>query len=86
MASPARRGGATEPVTEPQLAAERAARAYGAMQRHLYLDGARLYRESVPPAPGVTTPRISVQWRWTSGRGRPVIGASYRAPRTYSRR
>jgi alkylated DNA repair dioxygenase AlkB len=29
--------------------------------------------------------RISVQWRWTSGRGRPVQGASYRAPRHYSR-
>ena len=43
------------------------------------------WEHSVPPAPGVTTPRISVQWRWTSGRGRPVIGASYRAPRTYSR-
>lgn len=38
----------------------------------------------VPAAPGVTTSRISVQWRWTSRRGRPVIGASYRAPRTYS--
>jgi alkylated DNA repair dioxygenase AlkB len=43
------------------------------------------WEHSVPPAPGVTTPRISVQWRWTSGRGRPVVGASYRAPRTYSR-
>jgi len=29
--------------------------------------------------------RISVQWRWTSGQGRPVQGASYRAPRHYSR-
>lgn len=29
-------------------------------------------------------PRISVQWRWTSRTGRPVEGASYRAPRTYS--
>lgn len=28
-------------------------------------------------------PRVSVQWRWTSGRGKPVVGASYRAPRTY---
>jgi hypothetical protein len=34
------------------VAAERAARAYAAMQRHLYLDGARLYRESVPGQPG----------------------------------
>lgn len=29
--------------------------------------------------------RVSVQWRWTSRRGRPVRGASYRAPRHYSR-
>ena len=42
-------------MTDHQQAAEhaaRAVRAYAAMQRHLYLDGARLYRESVPPAPG----------------------------------
>jgi hypothetical protein len=26
-----------------------------------------------------------VQWRWTSRRGRSVVGASYRAPRTFSR-
>ena len=43
------------------------------------------WEHSVPPAPGVTGGRISVQWRWTSRRGRPVVGASYRAPRTYSR-
>lgn len=29
--------------------------------------------------------RISAQWRWTSRRGRPEIGASYRAPRHYTR-
>jgi alkylated DNA repair dioxygenase AlkB len=29
--------------------------------------------------------RISVQWRWTSGRGRPEVGASYRAPRHFDR-
>jgi alkylated DNA repair dioxygenase AlkB len=29
--------------------------------------------------------RISAQWRWTSRRGRPVLGASYRAPREFSR-
>jgi alkylated DNA repair dioxygenase AlkB len=29
--------------------------------------------------------RISLQWRWTSKRGRPVVGASYRAARTFSR-
>jgi alkylated DNA repair dioxygenase AlkB len=36
----------------------------------------RQYRLGVPA-------RISVQWRWTSRTGRPVVGASYRAPRTY---
>ena len=30
-------------------------------------------------------PRISLQWRHTTRRGRPFIGASYRAPLTYSR-
>jgi alkylated DNA repair dioxygenase AlkB len=30
-------------------------------------------------------PRISLQWRWTSRRGRPFMGASYRAPLTYDR-
>lgn len=49
----------------------------GACQAH-WLHG-------VPMAPGVTTSRISIQWRWTSRRGRPEIGASYRAPRHYSR-
>lgn len=29
--------------------------------------------------------RISVQWRWTSKQGRPEVGASYRAPRHFSR-
>jgi hypothetical protein len=28
-------------------------------------------------------PRISIQWRHTSRRGRPFVGASYRAPLTY---
>lgn len=28
-------------------------------------------------------PRISLQWRWTSRRGAPFRGASYRAPLTY---
>ena len=44
------------------------------------------WEHSVPPQPGVREPRVSVQWRWTSRRGRPVEGASYRAPRTFSRR
>ena len=29
--------------------------------------------------------RISLQWRYTSRRGRPFMGASYRAPLTYTR-
>lgn len=37
-------------------------------------------------APGTVGNRISLQWRWTSRTGRPVVGPSYRAPRTYSRR
>lgn len=28
--------------------------------------------------------RISVMWRWTSGHGRPMRGAGYRAPRRYT--
>jgi alkylated DNA repair dioxygenase AlkB len=35
-------------------------------------------------APGAG--RISAQWRYTSRTGRPVVGASYRAPRNFSRR
>jgi alkylated DNA repair dioxygenase AlkB len=31
-------------------------------------------------------PRISLQWRYAHKRGRPFMGASYRAPLTYSRR
>jgi alkylated DNA repair dioxygenase AlkB len=30
-------------------------------------------------------PRISLQWRWTSRRGKPFQGGSYSAPLTYSR-
>lgn len=30
--------------------------------------------------------RVSLQWRWTSKRGRPQVGANYRAPRLYGRR
>ncbi len=37
----------------------------------------------VPPAPGVRSGRMSLQWRWTSGRGRPEVGGSSRAPRRY---
>ncbi|MBW3649857.1 MAG: alpha-ketoglutarate-dependent dioxygenase AlkB [Actinobacteria bacterium] len=43
------------------------------------------WEHSVPYLPGrhVGT-RISLQWRYTSRRGPPFVGASYRAPRTYS--
>jgi alkylated DNA repair dioxygenase AlkB len=37
----------------------------------------------VPPAPGVLGGRISLTWRWTSGRGRPERGAGSTAPRYY---
>jgi alkylated DNA repair dioxygenase AlkB len=43
------------------------------------------WEHSVPKVDARLGGRISLQWRWTSGRGRPVVGASYRAPRTYSR-
>ena len=44
------------------------------------------WEHSVPPIRRHVDGRISVQWRWTSKQGRPEIGASYRAPRHYSRR
>ena len=37
----------------------------------------------VPPVPGLREGRISVQWRWTSGGGRPERGGGPRAPRRY---
>jgi alkylated DNA repair dioxygenase AlkB len=43
------------------------------------------WEHSVPVLRRPVEGRISVQWRWTSKRGRPEIGASYRAPRHYSR-
>jgi alkylated DNA repair dioxygenase AlkB len=43
------------------------------------------WQHGVPHPVGPCGERISVQWRWTSGRGRPVVGASYRSPRLYSR-
>jgi alkylated DNA repair dioxygenase AlkB len=45
------------------------------------------WEHSVPQVRGVAPGRlgrISVQWRWTSRRGRPEVGASYRAPRQFS--
>ena len=45
------------------------------------------WEHSVPYLPTRSVaPRISLQWRWTSRRGRPFMGASYRAPLTYSTR
>jgi len=44
------------------------------------------WEHSVPPIREAVGPRVSVQWRWTSKRGRPEVGASYRAPLHYSRR
>lgn len=42
------------------------------------------WQHSVPRQYKLGVPaRVSVQWRWTSRTGRPVVGASYRAPRTY---
>ena len=43
------------------------------------------WEHSVPKVWHPIGGRISLQWRWTSRRGRPVEGASYRAPRTFSR-
>lgn len=43
------------------------------------------WEHGVPRPATPTGGRISAQWRWTSRRGRPVVGASYRAPRHFSR-
>jgi alkylated DNA repair dioxygenase AlkB len=43
------------------------------------------WEHGVPRTSPATAGRISVQWRWTSKTGKPVEGASYSAPRLYSR-
>ena len=43
------------------------------------------WEHAVPKLSRLVGGRISLQWRWTSRRGRPVVGPSYRAPRTFSR-
>jgi alkylated DNA repair dioxygenase AlkB len=44
------------------------------------------WEHSVPQQRGSNVgPRLSVQWRWTSRRGRQERGGSYSAPRHYSR-
>jgi alkylated DNA repair dioxygenase AlkB len=54
----------------------------------LMVFGGRFQADWEHAVPKVQRPlggRISAQWRWTSKRGRPVEGASYRAPREFSR-
>jgi alkylated DNA repair dioxygenase AlkB len=43
------------------------------------------WEHSVPKVDRRDAGRISAQWRWTSRRGRPEVGGSYRAPRHYAR-
>jgi alkylated DNA repair dioxygenase AlkB len=43
------------------------------------------WHHAVPKVAAAVGPRISLQWRWTSRRGRPEVGPNYRAPRTFSR-
>jgi alkylated DNA repair dioxygenase AlkB len=43
------------------------------------------WEHSVPKVSSPVAPRVSLQWRWTSRRGRPERGPGYRAPRTYGR-
>lgn len=43
------------------------------------------WEHAVPKVPALRHPRVSLQWRWTSRRGRPEVGANYRAPRFYDR-
>jgi 2-oxoglutarate-Fe(II)-dependent oxygenase superfamily protein len=43
------------------------------------------WEHSVPKVRGAIPGRISAQWRYTSRRGRPEVGGSYRAPRTFDR-
>lgn len=42
------------------------------------------WEHSVPKVRGLAEGRVSIQWRYTSKRGRPEIGAGYRAPRLFS--
>jgi alkylated DNA repair dioxygenase AlkB len=43
------------------------------------------WEHSVPKVRHAVGGRISLQWRWTSRRGRPEQGANYRAPRHFDR-
>lgn len=44
------------------------------------------WEHAVPKVAHRVGGRVSIQWRWTSRTGRPVEGASYRAPRRYGSR
>ncbi|MCC7371500.1 MAG: glycosyl hydrolase [Chloroflexi bacterium] len=66
------------------MTGERAVQAYAAMQRHLYLQGARLYRESVPTAAGGNP--FAYVWPFEEAakaalymRGLPDVGHQYAA-------
>jgi alkylated DNA repair dioxygenase AlkB len=43
------------------------------------------WEHAVPKVGYPVSGRISAQWRWTSRRGRPEVGANYSAPREFSR-
>jgi alkylated DNA repair dioxygenase AlkB len=43
------------------------------------------WEHGVPPVREPVEGRISIQWRWTSKRGRQELGGSYRKPQTYAR-
>ena len=43
------------------------------------------WEHSVPKVRHAVGGRVSLQWRWTSRRGRPEQGANYRAPRHFDR-
>lgn len=45
----------------------------------------RLWRHGIPPVPGLTEPRISAQWRWTSRQGEPDLEPGYNDPRFFNR-
>jgi alkylated DNA repair dioxygenase AlkB len=54
----------------------------------LMVMGGRCQADWLHSVPKVSTPvrgRISLQWRWTSRRGRPERGAPYGAPRNFGR-
>lgn len=78
--------GVRRPWTLTPVAARRPAYDVAPSGGDLLVLGGRAQRDwlhGVPPVPGVTAGRISVQWRWTSGRGRPETGPTSGAPRRW---